>query len=167
MADSGPTKASKDRLEAVLAAYGADPARWPRQDRALASLLAAKDPAMAASVEDARGLDSALARASRPVAPAEALERLMARAGDRPGNVATFIGRARTGPPMGRAVLPGRIAALTALAASLALGLYLGASGRGDWLTTPLLAEEAPEYLTAEVDVVDGTMQLFEEHMEP
>jgi hypothetical protein len=39
MADKGPDKAARDRLQAVLAAYGADPARWPERDRELASLL--------------------------------------------------------------------------------------------------------------------------------
>jgi hypothetical protein len=56
---------------------------------------------------------------------------------------------------------------MIALAASLALGIYLGASGQTDWLTSPLLAEESPEYLTAELDVLDGTLQLFEEHTQP
>jgi len=55
----------------------------------------------------------------------------------------------------------------TALAASLAFGLYLGASGRSDWPTPPLLAEESPEYLTAELDLLVGTLQVFEDNMEP
>jgi hypothetical protein len=53
------------------------------------------------------------------------------------------------------------------LAASLALGIYLGASGQSDWLTPPLLAEESPEYMSAQLDVLDGTLQLFEDHTEP
>jgi hypothetical protein len=163
MAENGSNTAERDRLQAVLAAYGADPARWPDADRELAASL--PDPALAAALEDARTLDSALSRASQPVAPAGAAERLIARVDDGP-SVVQFARRAQA-PHMARAALPGRLAALTALAASLALGIYLGASGQTDWLTSPLLAEESPEYLTAELDVLDGTQQLFEEHTQP
>jgi hypothetical protein len=163
MAENGPNKAARDRLHAVLAAYGTDPARWPEADRELAASL--PDPVLAAALEDARTLDSALSRASRPVAPAGAAERLAARVDD----VSTVVPFARRpqAPHTRRAALPGRLAAMVALAASLALGIYLGASGQADWLTSPLLAEELPEYLTAELDVLDGTLQLFEEHTQP
>ena len=163
MAENGPNKAARDRLQAVLAAYGAQPARWPEADRELAASL--PDPALATALEDARTLDSALARASRPVAPAGAAERIAVRVDD-VSTVVPFSQRARA-PHTRRAALPGRLAAMIALAASLALGLYLGASGQADWLTSPLLAEESPEYLTAELDVLDGTLQLFEEHTQP
>jgi hypothetical protein len=163
MAENGPNKAARDRMHAVLAAYGADPARWPHADRELAASL--PDTALAAALEDARTLDSAMSRASRPVAPAGAAERLIARVDDG-ANVVQFARRAQA-PHTRRAALPGRLAAMIALAASLALGIYLGASGQADWLTSPLLAEESPEYLTAELDVLGGTQQLFEEHTQP
>jgi hypothetical protein len=163
MAENGPNKAARDRMHAVLAAYGADPARWPHADRELAASL--PDTALAGALEDARTLDSAMSRASRPVAPAGAAERLIARVDDG-ANVVQFARRAQA-PHTRRAALPGRLAAMIALAASLALGIYLGASGQTDWLTSPLLAEESPEYLTAELDVLDGTLQLFEEHTQP
>jgi hypothetical protein len=163
MAENGPNKAARDRLQEVLAAYGADPARWPDADRELAAWL--PDPVLAATLEDARTLDSAMSRASQPVAPAEAAERLAAMVDD-VSTVVPFAQRPQA-PHTRRAGLPGRLAALTALAASLALGIYLGASGQTDWLTSPLLAEESPEYLTAELDVLDGTLQLFEEHTQP
>lgn len=165
MTDNGPKGAAKDRLRAVVAAYGADPARWPEGDRALASLL--PDAGLTAPLEDARALDAALALASRPVAPAGAARRLIARLDDLPGVVVPLARRDRAWPRPWRAVLPGRVAIATALAASLALGFYLGASGRSDWLTPPALAEESPEYLSAELDVLDGTLQVIEDQMEP
>ena len=163
MAENGPNKAARDRLQAVLSAYGADPRRWPEADRELAASL--PDTALAAALEDARTLDSALSRASRPVAPAGAAERLAARVDD-VSSVVRFAQRTQV-PHTRRAAMPSRLAAMIALAASLALGLYLGASGQADWLTSPLLAEESTEYLTAELDVLDGTLQLFEEHTQP
>ena len=167
MAEPGPNNAARDRLLTVLAAYGADPARWPEGDRELATWLAASDPALSTPVKDARTFDSALARASRPVAPVGAAERLIARIDGVPGNVTTFDRRGKARPPVRRAALPGRLAVLTALAASLALGLYLGATGQTEWLVPPVLAEETPEYLSAELDVLDGTLELFEDQMEP
>jgi hypothetical protein len=165
MADSGPNNGGvRDRLQKVLAAYGADPAHWPERDRELASLLATADPALAVPLQDARVLDLALARASRPLAPAGAADRI-ARLADVSGKVVSVVRQGRVRRQAKRAVLPGRLAALTALAASLALGLYLGANGQGDWLIPPLPAEDSPEYLSAELNVLDGTLQLFEDHM--
>ncbi|HUE45548.1 MAG TPA: hypothetical protein VMO81_04775, partial [Aestuariivirgaceae bacterium] len=165
MADNGQMK--RDRLQAVLAVYGADPARWPQGDRELASLLAAADQGIDAILNDARNLDIVLARASHPVAPTGAVERLLAKAHDASGRVVSLALRRRARPQMMRAALPRRLVVFTALAASLAFGLYLGASGRSDWLTPPLLAEGSPEYLSAELDLLDGTLQVFEDNMEP
>jgi hypothetical protein len=161
------THAKMVRLQAVLAAYGADPARWPASDRDLAPLLAAPHPDVAASLEDARSLDTALAHASRPVAPAAAADRLVAGATGASGNVVAFDRHEARHAPGRRTAFSGRLAVAMSLAASLVLGIYLGASGRSDWLTPPLLAEESPEYMTAELDVLDGTLQLFEDHTDP
>ena len=166
------TQAKMDRLQEVLAAYGADSARWPESDRELAPLLAAAHPDLSVSLKDASSLDSALAHASRPVAPSAAADRLVARieeeaVAEAPGNVVTFARHGATPPAAPRSALSGRLAVATSLAASLALGIYLGATGQSDWLTPPLLAEESPEYMSAELDVLDGTLQLFEDHTDP
>jgi len=167
MVDDGQDMTARDRLQAVLAAYGADPARWPEGDRELMPLLAAADRGLTAFLNDARTMDMVLAGASHPVAPTGAAERLIARADDVLGKVVFFARRRRARPDTRRAGLPRRLVVFTALAASLAFGLYLGASGRSDRLTPPMLAEESPEYLSAELDVLDGTLQLFEDNMEP
>lgn len=157
---------ARDRLRAVLAAYGADPARWAEGDRELVSLLATPDGNLDALLSDARTIDLVLAQASHPVAPPGAAERLSGRIDDGPGKVVS-LGDRRRPRPQGQASLPRRLAVFTALAASLAFGIYLGASGRSDWLTPPLLAEESPEYLSAELDLLVGTLQVFEDNMEP
>lgn len=58
------------RLEVLLDAYGADPARWPAAERAAALALLAADPAAQAWLEQARRLDRALD--ALPPAPAPA-----------------------------------------------------------------------------------------------
>jgi hypothetical protein len=161
------TQARVVRLQAVLAAYGADPARWPESDRDLAPLLAAPHPDVTAPLEDARILDSALAHASRPIAPAESANRVVAGTIGASVNVVAFDLHATTRSPARRTTLSGRLAVTTSLAASLVFGIYLGASGQSDWLTLPLLAEESPEYMSAQLDVLDGTLQLFEDHTDP
>lgn len=163
MADRKPNEAAGERLQAVLAAYGADPARWPESDRALESLLSTINTEV---LEEARSLDAALARASRPAAPAEAADRLLARV-DETSDVVVPFARRGVAPPRQRTAMRGRLATMTALAASLALGVYLGATGQTDWLAPQLNAEEAPEYMTAELDVLDSTLQLFEDHTDP
>jgi hypothetical protein len=159
----------RDRLKALLAAYGADPSRWPESDRKLASMLATGHPDISALLEEARAADYVLSRASRPELPAGAAERLAARVAEVPSNVVSFSGHAKERSRPRQAAMPGRLAAASALAstlaASLALGLYLGASGQGDWLVPPLLAEDSPDYLVAEFDVLD--LALLEDDMEP
>lgn len=113
----------KQRLEAVLASYGADPARWPAGERAqlLPHLEAASE-----ALEEARLIDRLLDLAPAPVLDARPESRLMARIGRRAA-VARF--------PFGwTAALP--------LAASLALGVYLGAMGALDSLLPSAITDD-------------------------
>ncbi len=96
------------RLKAVLEAYGADPAKWPKDERA--ALLAI---ARAEDFAEARAIDQMLGLATRPPLPPDFEARMMARL---PSNVVPFKLR-------WTAALP--------LAASLALGIYLGALDLG------------------------------------
>ncbi len=48
------------RFEAVVAAYGATPSRWPAEERAAAEALAAADPRAAALLAEADSIDAAL-----------------------------------------------------------------------------------------------------------
>lgn len=110
------------RIEDLLASYGADRARWPEP----------RPGSGAPDAEsDARAIDRMLARASSPGLPDGAMDRLMARldaeATAAASNVVLFRPAALSEP---RRVM--RYAAVLPLAASLALGIYLGAQGTLD-----------------------------------
>ena len=118
------------RLGQLLESYGADRARWPEADR---RLLLESDSATAA---EARALDWLLAMASAPAVPDGALARLMDLLGDEPGaRIIPF--RPTTRRPAGYF----RYAAALPLAASLALGIYLGAQGSLDFILPAPLTE--------------------------
>lgn len=50
----------RNRFEAIVAAYGADPRRWPEDERLAAQRLAAIDARAASLLADAAALDQAL-----------------------------------------------------------------------------------------------------------
>ncbi|MFO7482162.1 hypothetical protein [Oceanibaculum nanhaiense] len=112
------------RLEALLDAYGADPARWPAAERTAAQALLAADPDAQAQLEQTRQLDRALD--ALPPAPAPA------------GDLAARIraaARHQDAPAAPVAPIPAPIPAngnrapwrfTMALAASAVIGLWLG-----------------------------------------
>ncbi|QIG49663.1 hypothetical protein G5V57_19250 [Nordella sp. HKS 07] len=112
--------ATRTRLAEVLAAYGADPARWPASEREGLEVLVRAQPALLA---EARQVDRILARAARPTPPAGARAQLLARAAREPQKVNVTPldhGRVRPRPSIwswGTAA---------ALAASFAFGIFLG-----------------------------------------
>ncbi len=115
--------AMRTRLAEVLAAYGADPARWPaaERDRLMAHLDVAPD--LQALLTEAREIDRVLAEARAPEVPTGAAARLVARAGQQNAS-ATVIplspARARPRPSIWS------WGAAAALAASFGLGMFLG-----------------------------------------
>ena len=99
------------RAAEIIAAYGAEPARWPDAERATALHVIAADPALSAALVEARTLDAELtAWAQAPVA-----------AGDVAAAAAVALHRVQ---PRRRWVMGGW-ALGTGLAASLAAGLVL------------------------------------------
>src|SRR5690606_16810156 len=58
---------TKDRFRAMLAAYGADPQRWPAAEREAATRLAAADPELAAELAEAAATDLLLDALPAPV----------------------------------------------------------------------------------------------------
>ncbi|MQT14493.1 hypothetical protein [Segnochrobactrum spirostomi] len=76
---ASPSEAA--RFEALVAAYGADPARWPQERRAAALTFAATE-AGRALLDRARALDDALLRLAVPP-PSRALEARVLAAGPR------------------------------------------------------------------------------------
>lgn len=139
--------ASLDRLLAVIEAHGADPKRWPAAERSGLEDLA-RSPQAADALVEARALDAVLAKSPMPVAME--LEPLKARilAGadraDKPahrpvvsGSVTTLSDRRKVMPaPRLRAAWP----AAAALAASLLVGAFFGASELGQPAVESLMA---------------------------
>ena len=115
--------AMRTRLAEVLAAYGADPARWPLSERDRLLAHVEKTPELQALLAEAREIDQVLARAPAPEVPAGAMARLMAEAArQKPQqNVVPFDRtRARPRPSVWS------WGAAAALAASFAFGIFLG-----------------------------------------
>jgi hypothetical protein len=111
------------RLQQLLESYGADRTRWPPSDRGIQSQGGGDDEA------DARAVDRLLALASDPEVPHGAMARLLEQAAAaHPADVITFIPAARR---QRRFI---HYAAALPLAASLALGIYLGAQGSLDFM---------------------------------
>jgi len=108
------------RLAGLVEAFGADPARWPPEERRLAALADSLDLA------EAREIDAALAHAGQPAIDQTrrmaAMSRIMA---------ATSVPGAMARPRPGR-VWSAWAPAATALAASFAFGIYLGSAGLVD-----------------------------------
>jgi len=119
--------AAVKRILAVLASYGADPARWPAAERA--ALLPYLAEAAEAS-KDAQQTDRLLDLAPAPSFASDLEARLMVRIG-RPEPSRFDLGWS--------AALP--------LAAALALGIYLGAAGALD--------DVLPSAVTDDIAAVD------------
>jgi len=126
-------KDAPERLRQLYASYGADPLNWPRHERWLYRDDA--PPELLEGESDARMVDRLLAVLPTPVAPAQDVGRLIARAASPPRRDATV--RARRHPP---SKLMQEWPAALALAASLAIGVWLGAAGVADDLLPSLLA---------------------------
>lgn len=63
---------NSERALEIIAAYGADSARWPDAERAEALALTADDPHIAAALADAHGLDGLLGAWAQGAAPWDA-----------------------------------------------------------------------------------------------
>jgi hypothetical protein len=122
-----------ERLRQLYAAYGADYAKWPRHER-----FFYRDAVLLELVEaesEARLVDRLLALLPTPVAPAQDPRQLISRATSSSQRDATVHAR-RRGMPKLMQEWP----AALALAASLAIGVWLGAAGVADDLLPSLLA---------------------------
>ncbi len=110
-----------NRLDQLLQSYGADRTRWPEAER--------QRPGMGESEDDARAIDRLLSLASVPDVPDGAAARLMQRIAAEPQGAEIIAFRPRAKP---WSIM--RYVAALPLAASLALGIYLGAQGSLDFM---------------------------------
>jgi hypothetical protein len=72
------TDMTRRRLGALIETYGADPERWPAEERAPAEALLARSPEFAADLALARRIDIALDEASLAPAGADLRRRILA-----------------------------------------------------------------------------------------
>ncbi len=134
------TEAFHTRAAEIIAAYGADPARWPDAERATALHVIAASPVLTAAQDAARTLDADLVRwAQAPLA------------GGIPANAAATAAAAAMRRP--RPFL--RWAAGTGIAASLAAGLVLFAPAHR------LAPSTAPAAVAVPVDDATAFAQVF------
>jgi len=120
----------RDRFQALIDAYGANPSRWPARERAAAEAFAARDEAAKTLLADAALVDETLDRLSTEEVPARLRARILAgydevatrHTGGAFGLIPRAIGRLRD------AVWPGAPLwqPASAFAVSLAAGLVLG-----------------------------------------
>jgi len=109
-----------ERLNTILEAYGASPARWPAEERAAAeAMIASSDAARAAFAEAAR-LDAMLDQAAPPP-PADRLGWRLRGIGPRPEQIVTTTLRPRTS-------WMGNLARAAAVVLAIAGGIAIGTS---------------------------------------
>jgi hypothetical protein len=145
-------------FERLLDVYGSDRARWPVEARAGAGQLVARDKAARRLLAEAEALDRALETAPLPTLAKEAAlaDRIIAAARRSPRMVPAAAGASAAAPvparaagnvislPVARPRAPWHARRATGgaaglLAASLALGLFLGLSSYSQGLVVPAL----------------------------
>jgi anti-sigma factor RsiW len=140
----------RHRLEQLIAAYGADPARWPASERKHWIDSALLDPQLAARLDEERALDRQLAELAAVPTPSQALAARILAAAPRPA-------RPRWRWSALLSELGGLRLAGPALACALSLGLGLALllpttppsddAVVEDWLSLALLDEGVDEEL--------------------
>jgi hypothetical protein len=145
MSSRGPI--DRERVAALIEAYGAEPSRWPEGERAQAQALLASDPELQRMQAQASALDQLLAL-PEPLAPSAELRRA----------VAEIPLRAERGAAV---ALPWLFASAlrSALAAAfvLGLGVLAGTSASADSLLSSSAVDTGTEQtaVPAEVSVAD------------
>ena len=135
-----------ERLKAVIEAYGADPARWPKADRVALADVARPEGA----ISEAKEVDRVLAAAGRPAVPPGARARLQDAIEGLPQEAVPAVQSAVS--PFGVS----RFAAVSTLAASLFIGVYIGALGNVD----PVLFGESDGVIWSDSDGLEDPFDL-------
>lgn len=120
-----------NRFKAVLESYGADPERWPAEDRDVyLNFLDSEDPAVRACVLEAREIDLVLSHAPGMSVPEGAMDRVLAKVRAEQSGQVVDLGEVRARKAMPRRTFNLRRAVPVgiAMAASLMLGVLAGLS---------------------------------------
>lgn len=147
------------RLETVLAIYGSNPAGWPASERAVLERLVGAEPSAALLLDEAVALDKVMERAPAGHVDNALKQRIVAAA----AAVADGSSADRVIPfSVEHARRSGNFVAdrstmwpAAALAASFALGLYLGISGLGTNAVDQALEFASLDGIAEEVDEVE------------
>ena len=142
------------RLQAVLDAYGADPARWPEPERSELASLLERDTELSDLIGEVRALDRALDHATAPQVRDGAVARVLAAATDDDDGTVIPLDAART-LHRDTVSVPQRVAWPVAglMAASLLVGAFLGqtdfltGTGTGTFLTADTTFDEIDDAL--------------------
>jgi len=123
-------KARLERLRGVVAAYGADRARWPEHDRSDFTDADMADQAVASDIGEAQALDALLAHASIPAPMPDTAAKIAARiiAADRKDKVVDMKGHQPSLQHTASRHASFYWPAAGLLAASLMIGIFLGQS---------------------------------------
>jgi hypothetical protein len=169
MSNTGMTLADFERL---LDVYGGDRTRWPAEERAAAAQLVARDARARGILAEAEALDRVLERAPLPSLAIEAAlaERIVAAAQRSPRIVKIPAGQSSGTSLPGSEVFPrqqarswkrqflrGDVRAAAVLAASLAVGIFIGISNVPQSVLPGLadLAGDRGGYSLAQVEPFD------------
>lgn len=116
-----------ERFRGILDIHGGDPDRWPEDIRAEALHFSQKDPQARDALKAATSFDNMMDVWDVPDIPQDFTRRLMAKVGD---NTLDFEVHRKNRNSRGVRIFEfSRIAVPAALAASLALGVFLGTTG--------------------------------------
>lgn len=134
MKQDGNTKKNLTRLVEVLDTFGADPSRWPAAERAVLEALVRTDKSAAQLFVEAKALARVMDAAPALRASAALSARIVAAALEDPARTATVVPFELTRGQTRQTFSIRRAASMwpaAALAASFALGLYMGVAGIG------------------------------------
>lgn len=140
-----------NHLKTVLDTYGADPGRWPDAERVALAGALEEHSELIAERQAAAEIDQVLAAASRPAVPPGAHTRLAELARNTPQQAPVVVS-----VPQQQTFGVSRFAAISTLAASLFIGIYVGALGTLD----PILDGDSAFGVTTELDDFDDPFEL-------
>ena len=164
-----PAAARKTALLHVYAAYGADARRWPDAAvRRSAEDGECDDVEMAQRRNEARRLDELLDAAGRPEVPADAAARaaaavLAAEGHKTPVASGVVVDLAARTQARRSASGVARLSGFAAMAASLVLGVYMGANGLTDGLISSTTASASAT--STDYDIVEHVLADLQEDM--
>lgn len=148
-----------ERIKTIIEAYGADPVRWPHDERTEAIAIVEGSHELEELVEDARRLDATLDEIAPTTAPSALRERILAnvaRGSVRGGTtlIDRFLDWLVDGTPWDRVLRP-VMASLPPLLLGFAVGAYAPVEGADELLAQSELAAEVAELAFVDTELLE------------